>query len=186
MRRHELEHVIGAAANVAGEDEFIVIGSQAILGAFPDAPEALVRSIEADIFPVRNPDKAEKIDGALGDGSAFHRTFGYYAHGVGPETAKAPTGWQGRLLRISVDARPGSTRRPTALCMEPHDLVLAKCAAGRDRDWEFAEEALKAGLVEGTVLLGRIDAIPIDADRRSLIRARLGTMLLALGERPGR
>jgi hypothetical protein len=25
-----------------------------------------------------------------------HVTFGYYAHGVGPETAKAPAGWQER------------------------------------------------------------------------------------------
>jgi hypothetical protein len=31
--------------------------------------------------------------GALGDGSPFHAAFGYYAHGVGPETAKAPAGW---------------------------------------------------------------------------------------------
>ena len=32
MRREDLEHVVGAAANVAGEDEFVVVGSQAILG----------------------------------------------------------------------------------------------------------------------------------------------------------
>jgi hypothetical protein len=38
MRRHELEHVIGAAANVSGEDEFVLIGSQAILATHPDAP----------------------------------------------------------------------------------------------------------------------------------------------------
>lgn len=48
MQRHELEHVIGAAANVAGETKFVVIGSQAILGTYPDAPEPLLRSIEAD------------------------------------------------------------------------------------------------------------------------------------------
>ncbi len=31
MRRDELEHVIRAAASVAGENEIVVVGSQAIL-----------------------------------------------------------------------------------------------------------------------------------------------------------
>ena len=30
---------------------------------------------------------ADKIDGAIGEGSQFHQTYGYYAQGVGPETA---------------------------------------------------------------------------------------------------
>ena len=88
MQRQQLEHLIAAAANLAGQDEFVVIGSQAILGSFPDAPESLLRSLEADIYPAAHPDLAEDIDGALGDGSQFHRSYGYYAHGVGPETAR--------------------------------------------------------------------------------------------------
>lgn len=149
MRRDQLEHLVAAAANVAGLDEFVVIGSQAILGSFPDAPESLLRSLEADLYPAERPDRAADIDGALGDGSQFHRSFGYYAHGVGPETAKAPAGWEERLVRISIPPRPGSQRRPAALCLEPHDLVLAKCAAGRERDWDFAREAIGARLGGG-------------------------------------
>ena len=53
MRREEFEHVIAAAANVIGADEFVVIGSQAILGSYPDAPESMLRSMEADIYPAR-------------------------------------------------------------------------------------------------------------------------------------
>lgn len=173
MRRHELDHIIGAAANVTGDDEFVVIGSQAILGPFPDAPETLLRSMEADIYPAADPERSEQLDGALGDGSPFHQAYGYYAHGVGPETAKAPAGWERRLVRIRVEGRPGSTRQPTALCLEPHDLVLAKCAAGRDRDWDFASEALRAGLVQPDVLCHRIGDLPIEASRRDLIRSRL-------------
>ena len=173
MRRAQLEHVIAAAANVAGETEFVVIGSQAILGPHPDAPEPLLRSMEVDLYPVRNPHKADKIDGALGDGSQFHRSYGYYAHGVGPETAKAPDGWDKRLIRVSIPPRPASGRRPVALCLEPHDLVLAKCAAGRERDWEFAREALLAGLVQADELLARVDQMPLDQPRRAQIRAML-------------
>jgi hypothetical protein len=39
VRRADFEHVIAAAANVTGQNEFVVIGSQAILGTYPDAPE---------------------------------------------------------------------------------------------------------------------------------------------------
>ncbi len=49
MRRADLEHLIGAAANITDEDEFVVIGSQAILGAHPVGPAVLLRSMEADV-----------------------------------------------------------------------------------------------------------------------------------------
>ena len=76
MRREDFEHLIAAAANVTGEDEFVVIGSQAVLGAFPAAPETMLRSMKADIYPLHRPEKADDIDGALGDGSQFEATFG--------------------------------------------------------------------------------------------------------------
>jgi hypothetical protein len=93
MRHDEFLHVLHAAAVVTGEAEIVVIGSQAILGTHPDPPEAMLRSIEADVYPLHATDKVDLIDGAIGDGSAFQAQFGYYAHGVGPETAKAPAGW---------------------------------------------------------------------------------------------
>jgi hypothetical protein len=160
--REDFEHVIAAAANMTGEDEFVVIGSQAVLGSFPGAPATMLRSMEADIYPLHRPEKADDIDGALGDGSQFEATFGYYAHGVGPETAKAPAGWQERLVRVPVHARLLSDRHPVAWCLEVHDLVLAKAAARRERDWEFAREALKAGLVNGDELLRRAEDLPLD------------------------
>ncbi len=40
MTRAPLEHLLRAAGDLCEEDEVIVIGSQAILGQFPDAPEA--------------------------------------------------------------------------------------------------------------------------------------------------
>jgi hypothetical protein len=137
MRRADLEHVIGAAANVVGESEFVVIGSQAILGPHPDAPAALLRSMEADIYPLVSPEKADLIDGALGDGSAFHRQF------------------------------------LNALCLEPHDLVLAKCAAGRERDWQFARDAIDAGLVGSVELLARVGEMDLDERQAAHLQAML-------------
>lgn len=170
MRREDFEHVIAAAAEVSGEREIVVIGSQAILGNVPDPPEAMLFSMEVDVYPLRDPDKAEEIDGSLGDGSFFHATYGYYAHGVGPETAKAPAGWEHRLVRVEIRPRVGQKSGALALCLEVHDLVLAKCVAGRDRDWEFAEVAIEAGLAHIDELLLRIPGLPAPADHDRICR----------------
>ena len=56
MTRAELEHAIRAACDVSGDDEVYVFGSQAILGQYPEAPESLRQSAEADIAPVKAVD----------------------------------------------------------------------------------------------------------------------------------
>jgi hypothetical protein len=173
MRREEFDHVIVAAAEISGETELVVIGSQAILGSFPTAPESMLRSMEVDLYPRRHPERADDIDASIGDGSWFHRTHGYYGHGVGPETAKAPVGWEGRLIAVEVPARISSRQAAVALCMEPHDLVLAKCVAGRERDWEFAREALEHELVDDAVLLRRVEDLPVDEENRRRVREML-------------
>ena len=83
MKRSELEHPIRAAAAVTDQYEIVVVGSQSVLGAFPDAPEVLLQSREADCYPLHRPDLADVIDGAIGELSPFDERFGYYAQGVG-------------------------------------------------------------------------------------------------------
>lgn len=176
MRLEHFEHVIAAAAEVTGEDELVVIGSQAILGSIAQPPDALLQSLEADIYPLRDPASADAIDGALGDGSQFHLAYGYYAHGVGPETAKAPKGWQQRLIRREIPTRVASSRRPVALCLELHDLILSKCVAGRERDWDYAAEAIRAGLADPATLLARVPELPVADDVRAHVEKMLGTL----------
>jgi Nucleotidyltransferase of unknown function (DUF6036) len=179
VRAHEFDHILGAAANVTGQEEFVVIGSQAILGSIDEPPGDLLQSMEADLYPLRNPADADKIDGALGDGSQFHASFGYYAHGVGPEAAKAPAGWESRLVRHEVSPRPGSDRRAIAWCLEAHDLVLSKCAAGRQRDWDYAKEAIVGGVVQGDILLTRVEGLPLPGPQRAEVTAMLRSMIPA-------
>lgn len=167
MGPEEFEHVVAAAAEVTGHDEFVVIGSQAILGSYRQPPKSMLQSLEVDIYPLRDPDAADLIDGALGDGSQFHLAYGYYAHGVGPETAKAPRRWKERLVMRKIPPRPASKRIPVAWCLDAHDLVLSKCAAGRSRDWDYAAEALKAGIVQPDVLLARVPDLPLPDEGRN-------------------
>jgi hypothetical protein len=119
MNRPQFEHIVASASEVTGIDEFVVIGSQAILGPYPDAPEQMLRSMEADIYPRDAPERMDEVEGALGDGSDFARMNGYYAHGVGPETATPPLGWQTRLVRVLVPPRVTSQARPVAWCLVP-------------------------------------------------------------------
>lgn len=100
MNRDQLEHLIRAAAVIAADSEIVVFGSQAILGQFPDAPESMRVSVEADLFPLHHPERADVIDGSIGELSPFHETFGYYAHGVAEETARLPVAWRERLVVV--------------------------------------------------------------------------------------
>ena len=177
MRRHELEHVIRAAAAVTGDDELVVVGSQAILGQFPEAPESLLASKEADIYPRNHPENSDEIEGSLGDGSYFDATFGYYAHAVGPETATAPRGWEQRLIRVQNENTGGAT----GWCLEVHDLLLSKCVAGRERDWEFFEEALRHGLADPAELRRRASDLPVEDSQRESVQRMLEGVIVRAG-----
>jgi len=164
VTRTQLEHLIRAAADLAEDDEIVVLGSQAILGQFPDAPATLRVSVEADLYPRRRPERADLIDGTIGEGSPFHETYGYYAQGVGEETAVLPAGWKDRLVAVRNEA----TRGATGWCLEPHDLVIAKAVAGRERDREFVREAIRHRLVDQPTLGERLagtPVLPVVADR---------------------
>jgi uncharacterized nucleotidyltransferase DUF6036 len=175
MDREDLFHVVAAAAQITKEEEFVVIGSQAIVGVYPSAPDEMLRSIEADIYPKNAPDKALLFERDIGEGTQFHATYGYYAHSVGPETAKAPAGWQDRLIKVVVPPRPNSETQAIAWCIEAHDLVLAKLARGDGRDWDFARSAIKANLVQSDKLLELISTMPVAGEAQSQIhRAVVG------------
>ncbi|MBC7460352.1 MAG: hypothetical protein H7287_03220, partial [Thermoleophilia bacterium] len=69
MRRDQLEHVLRAAMALSDQQDFVVIGSQAILGSVAAPPAEIMTSIEADLYPRDRPDLADNIGGAIGDGS---------------------------------------------------------------------------------------------------------------------
>ena len=59
MQRRQLEHIIRTASAIADVHEIVIIGSQSILGSFPFAPSNLLQSMEADVYPLSQPAKAE-------------------------------------------------------------------------------------------------------------------------------
>ena len=163
MNRAQLEHIIRAAGTIADVDELVVIGSQAILGEFPDAPHELLVSNEADVYPLTHADRSDLIDGTIGEGSPFEREFGYYAHGVGETTAILPAGWRDRMILVTGE----NTRFVKGWCLEVHDLAIAKYAAGREKDLDFTQVLAREHMVSHHVLLERLGATPMDSQLRT-------------------
>jgi hypothetical protein len=160
-----LEHVIRAACSIADDDDLIIVGSQSILGQFPDAPAELLASMEVGVLPMHRPERAELIEGSIGELSLFHETFGYYADGIDSGTATLPDAWRERLVCVS---GPG-TNGKRGWTLEAHDLVLSKYVAGREKDRVFNQAALRHGLVSAAVLRERLRALPVEPPLRDRI-----------------
>jgi hypothetical protein len=172
MQRSELEHIIRASGDVAQDDEIVIIGSQSILGQFPDAPMRLLASMEADVYPKHNPDFADKVDGAIGEGSLFHELHGYYAQGVGPETAVLPSGWKDRVVVVKNE----NTNGIAGLCLEVHDLAISKFVAGRTKDFEFIQELIRHEMIQKNTLFARLAKTELKETERRTIRLKAEAM----------
>jgi hypothetical protein len=173
VNRSQLEHIIRAAAGNADAADIVVIGSQAILASFPDAPEELLASVEADVFPRDQPRDSILIDGAIGERSLFHETFGYYAHGVDETTATLPQGWRERLVPIHNE----NTRGATGWCLEAHDLAVSKLIAGRAKDISFLAALFRHGLAQPELVRERLKQTVLASDElRNIANDRLSSL----------
>jgi len=172
MTRLNLEHIIRAAGTIADDSDVIVIGSQAILGQFPAAHEALLVSLEADVYPKNHPERSDLIDGSIGQDSPFHRHFGYYAHGVDASTAVLPGGWQERLILVSGE----NTSNVRGWCLEVHDLALAKLVAGRPKDMDFVRELVRQRYAQVSILTARLNDMSLPEASASLVANRIASL----------
>ena len=169
MTRTELEHIIRAVAAITNEKELIVIGSQAILGQYPNAPDKLLVSKEADIYAPARPDLSDLIDGALGELSQFETTFGYRADGVGPGTATLPRGWKDRLIPIVNE----NTNGATGWCLECHDIAVAKYVAGREKDLRYIADLWDETMIDPEIMAQRLQRTPMSDEVRQRVEARM-------------
>lgn len=174
MRRSELEHLIRASGDIADDDEIIIIGSQAILGQFPDATARLLSSMEADVYPRNYPEKADKVDSAIGEGSSFHELHGYYAQGVGKRTAVLPEDWESRLVAVNNE----NTNGVTGYCLEVHDLAVSKLIAMRPKDVEFVQELVRHDMLDKQTMLRRLRQTDLQKSVRTSVRTRIKSLFV--------
>jgi len=165
MKRQQLAHILRASCAIARDKNVLVIGSQSILGTYDDneVPSSVLMSMEADIVFLDDPDrrKADDVEGAIGEMSVFHETNHVFAEGVHLDTAELPSGWRDRLVRWDLESSEPADPR----FIEPHDLVVSKLAAGREKDIVFATSLLEARLVRLGALLERARLLPTSCQR---------------------
>lgn len=170
MNREQLDHVLRAATDIVPDADVLIIGSQAILAVQGERelPIEATRSIEVDLVFFDDPDEAkgDAVDGAIGELSRFHESFGYYGQGVSLDTPVLPEGWISRLVELDA---PRSGARVRAL--EPNDCVVSKLVADREKDREFARALLDVGVVDAGTLKDRIEHLPESVPKSH--RARL-------------
>jgi hypothetical protein len=176
MTREELEHIIRASGDITDQYEFVIVGSQAILGSVPNPEAVFTVSMEADIYPKDAPELAEKIDGAIGEGSQFHDTYGYYAQGVGPETATLPEDWQSRVHKV----QGRNTNQHIGYCLDVIDLFLSKAAANREKDRAFCAALLEHRYVTLAQALDLAPSMPLEKAEQRALRARIRRWAKAL------
>jgi hypothetical protein len=165
MKKQQVDHVLRAAGEITGEKQFIIIGSQSLHGKYPDLPDEILLSAEVDLIAKNDPKKTEALN-FIGVYSRFHETHGYYADPVDESTATLPKGWKGRLVNLP----PGDTSGVGGLCLDPHDLAIAKYVARREKDIVFTRALAARGMVEKAQLLTLLAKTPIDAESRERIQ----------------
>ncbi len=185
MNREAFEHLVRAAGSIVGDDRVLVIGSQSILGSFSedDLPSEITLSREVDIafFDDSGGHKADLLDGSIGEESIFEDSFGYYAQGVSETTAVLPQGWRDRLVAFTSP----NTGGVTAMCLEVHDLWVAKLAAARSTDVAYCEALVRNQLVDPATLRERLASTVLARDRRELAEGIIERVLRDDAAPPG-
>jgi hypothetical protein len=160
MTREQLAHVLRTVSLLTDDPDVLVIGSQSILGSFPEdeLPPEATGSIEVDTAFLTDPGnaKSDLVDVNIGELSEFHDHFGYYPQGVSVETGVFPAGWRDRLVIYETPL----TKPARGLCIEPHDCVLAKLVRFDDKDLNFAVALVRAGLIDLDILAQRAGSLP--------------------------
>jgi len=178
MKKSQLDHILRAASRITEEKQFIVIGSQSLHAKFPDLPDLLVTSMEADIIVKGKPFVTEWLN-AIGADSPFHETFGFYADPVDESAATLPDGWKERLVTLE----PGDTNGAVALCLDPHDLAISKYVARREKDIEFNRGMATRGMVDKARLLELLEITNVPAAAKVRIRQYIELDFQAFNDR---
>lgn len=139
----DLDRAVRALCEYFKTDATIIIGSQAILVGWPDAPAIMRTSVEIDAYPcnareweVANPgaEASEEISVLFGYLSDFHTAHGFYIDVVDETTACLPPGWRERAVSRAVQSYG---RMVTAIAPATNDLVVSKLHPLREKDKSF-------------------------------------------------
>jgi hypothetical protein len=157
----DLDRAIRAISRHFNTDQTFIIGSQAILVSWPEAPISVNMSIEIDAYPGNareweaefgDVEASEEINALFGEGSPFAEQFGFYIDGVDERTATLPSDWRDRAVK-RVIADDG--KRLTAIAPALPDLVVSKLWRLDEKDKVFVRTLFDAGQIDRPLVIER-------------------------------
>jgi hypothetical protein len=173
MTKSQLEMALRQAGKIARDRDFIVFGSQCILGTVSRPPRTCLASQELDLYPRGHPQAVMLLVQKLGPRSAFSRREGFFVDCVTPDLAAIPEGWTDRLIPFSTRQTAGVT----GWCLELHDLAASKLAAGRKKDLDYVRALFGHGLITARILRERLRTLPVSSSSLRQIEKALPKIL---------
>jgi len=166
----ELRFALDRCRELTGVTDFVIVGSQAILGSFPDASVALRTSQDIDLF-VRRGATAEVnklIYAKFGPESEFERQEGFYIEPMGEWVMMTSLpGWQERLVKVEA---PGGA---VGWCLSPLDIAYNKAEAGREKDIAYLTEMFRSGIVRPSEIKTAMNAAKTAPDAAVIVDERV-------------
>ena len=175
-----LKNAITVCSRATGDQEFIVVGSISILGAFPDAHSTLRQSVDIDLFPryEESGEKNSSIYRLFGPGSEFEADNGFYIEGVGRWTMMtALDGWEERMIPIETE------EGALGWCIAPIDLAFVKIEAGREKDIKYVGELFRSGIIQIDEMRESIRSLSSSMERIDELEKNLNLAIAAYHSR---
>jgi hypothetical protein len=151
MELSDLQELFDQAKSLTGHNEFVVVGSLSILGVVraSEIPPRMLMSIDVDCFTRQDPARTVELTGALGEGSAFEASHGFYLDPISPSVPTLPENWQYRLIKVAL------ANSIVVFFLDPNDAAVSKYARSEPRDREWIQSGLEAGLLSIPIIEGR-------------------------------
>jgi hypothetical protein len=173
MKRELLLHLVREIVRVAGDRELVMIGSQVVHAVSAEVPAEVLMSRECDLLLDESDPLTITLDAALGPESSIAAERFVHVDTVSSTFPFLPDGWDARLVPLGVASS-------TIRCLEIHDLVISKLAAGRLKDYELVAVLLDRGLASVDIVRQRVATVS-DRNMRAILVARLQIVLESAG-----
>src|SRR5258708_2438859 len=151
MELSDLQELFDEAKNLTSHTEYVVVESLSILGVVQanEIPARMLMSIDVDCFTRQDPGRIFELKGALGEGSAFEASHGFYLDPISPSLPTLPENWQYRLIRVAL------ANGIVVFFLDLNDAAVSKYARSEPRDREWIQAGLEAGLLSIPIIESR-------------------------------
>jgi hypothetical protein len=144
----DLRKLFESAKGLTNHTEFVVVGSNSVLGVPRDRalPPRMTMSIDVDAYTKSDPGRIFDLEKHLGQGSPFELENGYYLDPIAPNLPTLPEGWESRLFKVKFDGHL------VVYFLDPNDAAVSKYARCEPRDREWLQAGLAAGILSPAVI----------------------------------